>query len=90
MYVPYWTFDANVASQWHAERGWHYYVTETYQETVDGQTVTKTREVQHTRWEPASGYRRDHYDDILVCASKGLPPKLANSLTSFDTKQLQP
>jgi DNA-directed RNA polymerase subunit RPC12/RpoP len=90
VYVPYWTFDAHVYSRWTAERGWYYYVTETYQETENGETVTKTREVRHTRWEDASGHRQDQYDDVLVCASKGLPEKLANSLTSFDTKQLQP
>lgn len=90
VYVPYWTFDANVYSQWSAERGHYYYVTETYQEEENGQTVTKTREVRHTRWEDASGHRQDHYDDVLVCASKGLPQNLANSLTTFDTKQLQP
>lgn len=90
VYVPYWTFDSQVFSRWHAERGWYYYVTETYQDNENGEWVTKTREVRHTRWEPASGQRQDFFDDVLVCASKGLPEKLADSLTSFDTKQLVP
>jgi len=88
VYVPFWTFDADVQSQWTAERGHHYYVTETYQTVENGQSVTRTREVQHTRWEPASGFRADHYDDALVCASRGLPETLAGKLCTFDTTRL--
>lgn len=90
VYVPYWTFDADVHSQWEAERGWYYYETETYQEVENGETVTKTREVRHTRWEPAWGQRQDRYDDVLVCASKGLPEEMANSFATFDTTHLMP
>jgi DNA-directed RNA polymerase subunit RPC12/RpoP len=91
VYVPYWTFDARVDSSWTAEAGYHYYVTEEHTETdEEGNEVTETREVQHTRWEPAWGSRHDVYDDLLVCASKGLPEKLADKLSTFDTRALQP
>lgn len=90
VYVPYWTFDATVHSSWTAERGHHYTETETYTETENGETVTKTREVQRTRWEPAWGSRTDHHDDVLVCASKGVPEKLADRLCTFATSQLIP
>jgi DNA-directed RNA polymerase subunit RPC12/RpoP len=90
VYVPYWTFDAHVASQWQAERGWHYEESETYTEVENGQTVTKTRTVRRTRWEPAWGQRQDQYDDVLVCASRGLPEQLSNSFATFDTGQLVP
>jgi DNA-directed RNA polymerase subunit RPC12/RpoP len=90
VYVPFWTFDAEVTSQWTAERGWHYYETETYTETVNGQQVQRTREVQHTRWEPASGWRRDRFDDVLVCAGRALPEELVGKLSTFDTKLLVP
>jgi DNA-directed RNA polymerase subunit RPC12/RpoP len=90
VYVPYWTFDADVRSHWTAERGWYYYETETYTTVENGQTVTRERQVQRTRWEPAWGERWDHYDDVLVCASKGLPEALSNSLTTFDTNHLVP
>ena len=76
VYIPFWTFDAFVRSQWSAERGWYYYETETYTETVDGRSETRTRQVQRTRWEGASGWRQDTYDDVLVCAGKGLPGNL--------------
>jgi hypothetical protein len=90
VYVPYWTFDATVHSSWTAERGHHYYETETYTEEVNGETVTKTRQVQHTRWESAWGQRTDSFDDVLVCASKGVPEKLADKLCTFTTSQLVP
>ena len=91
VYVPYWTFDARVDSDWTAEAGYHYYETEEYTETDDkGEEVTRTREVQKTRWEPAWGARTDTFDDLLVAASRGLPEELARGLRSFDTAALKP
>jgi hypothetical protein len=79
-----------VASTWTAEAGFYYYTTETYTEVENGQQVTRTREIQHVRWEPASGAREDSFDDILVCASRGLPGPLVARLHTFDTSALQP
>lgn len=91
VYVPYWTFDARVRSDWRAEAGYHYYVTESVTERdAQGQTVTRTRQVRKTRWEPAAGARSDVFDDVLVCASRGLPPELATKLEPFDTGALEP
>lgn len=90
VYVPFWTFDALVVSRWTADAGYHYYETEYYEVTVDGRTETRSRQVQRTRWEPAWGQRRDGYDDVLVCASKGLPGDLVAKLSTFDTKRLLP
>ncbi len=90
VYVPYWTFNAHVDSQWSAQRGWYYYETEYYQTTENGQTVTRERQVQRTRWEPAWGQRSDDYQNVLVCAGRGLPTELAEKVTSFDVRQLVP
>lgn len=90
-YVPFWTFDAFTSSYWTADAGYHYYVTEEYTETdSDGNRVTRTRQVQRTRWEPASGYRQDFFDDELVCASKGLPPDLIGGVCPYALDQLAP
>lgn len=88
VYLPYWTFDADLESHWEAERGDHYYETEHYTEEENGETVSRTREVQHTRWRPARGTRRDRHDDVLVCASRGVRVDLAQKLCTFDTKRL--
>ena len=91
VYVPYWTFDAQVDSDWTAQAGYHYYDTETYTERdAQGNTVTRTRQVQRTRWVWSSGRRNDLYDDVLICASRGLPHELADRLTTFDTARLVP
>jgi DNA-directed RNA polymerase subunit RPC12/RpoP len=91
MYVPYWSFDSAVQSQWSAERGWYYNEEERYEETDDGgNRQWRTRQVQKTRWESASGYRQDSYRDVLVCAGKGLPEALAAKFVSFDVAKLVP
>jgi DNA-directed RNA polymerase subunit RPC12/RpoP len=90
VYVPFWTFDSDVDSRWTAEAGYYYYVEEEYTIQQEGRTVEKARRVRHTRWERAWGHRNDHYEDLLVCASKGLPAELASSLRTFDTQKLVP
>ncbi|MBX3248458.1 MAG: hypothetical protein KF901_14860 [Myxococcales bacterium] len=90
VYVPYWTFDCTVDSEWRAQRGHYYYETETQVQVVNGQKQSVQKQVQKTRWEPAQGRRRDRYDDVLVVASKGLPEKVARQMTTFDTRALVP
>lgn len=90
VYVPFWTFDAHVHSDWTAEAGYYYYETEEYTTVENGESVTRTRQVQKTRWEPAWGRRDDDYDDVLVCASRGLPSELVDKFTTFNTKLLVP
>ncbi len=88
VYIPYWTFDAHVASRWTAQAGYYYYVTESYWTTENGQQVQRTRQVRKVRWEHAYGQRADHYDDVLVAASRGLPRELADQMKTFDTAKL--
>jgi DNA-directed RNA polymerase subunit RPC12/RpoP len=90
VYVPFWTFDASVHSDWSADSGTYYYVTEPTVVIVNGRPSVRMRQVQKVRWEPAWGARDDVYDDLLVHASKGLPEKLALELGAFDTKALVP
>src|SRR6185312_5821784 len=52
VYIPYWTFDAQVNCPWDAEAGHYSYTTESYR---DSNGREQTREVQHVRWEAASG-----------------------------------
>ncbi len=86
VYLPYWTFDAHVDATWTAEAGHYYYTTETY--TENGQT--RTRQVQHVRWEPAAGSVRHFFDDDLVCASVGVHPGLLRGVEPFPTAELKP
>jgi len=85
LYLPYWTFDAQVAAQWTAEAGFYYYTTESYE---DSKGNTQTRQVQQTRWEYASGSLDHFFDDELVCASQGVPAPLVAKIEPFPTQEL--
>ncbi|MGI9087824.1 MAG: zinc ribbon domain-containing protein [Chthoniobacterales bacterium] len=85
IYLPYWTFDAQVAAQWRAEAGFYYYTTESY---TDSNGRTQTRQVQQTRWEPASGSLDHFFDDELVPASRGVPAPLLRQIEPFPTREL--
>ena len=87
IYLPYWTFYAQVAARWTAEAGNYYYTTESYR---DSNGRTQTRQVRHTRWEPASGALEHFFDDELVPASRGVPPDLLRKVEPFPTKDLVP
>jgi hypothetical protein len=81
VYLPYWTFDAQVAAQWQAESGTYYYTEN-----------DKGEREQHTRWSSVSGALDHFFDDTLVPASKGVHPKLLADLEPFPTtgKELKP
>jgi DNA-directed RNA polymerase subunit RPC12/RpoP len=73
-YLPHWTYDARTVSDYVGQRGEYYYTTETYTTEENGQTVTKTRQVRHTRWYPAAGQTRRDFDDVLVPATTHVAP----------------
>lgn len=88
IYLPYWTFDAQVHADWTADSGYYYYVTETYR---DANGRTQTRQVQKIRWQPSAGSVDHFFDDELVPASRGVDPELLRKIEPFPTtKQLVP
>ena len=90
VYIPYWTYDSDTTTDYRGERGDYYYTTETYTAMVNGRSVTRTRQVRHTRWSPASGTVRNSFDDILILASKSLPKKYTERLEPWDLANLVP
>lgn len=85
-YLPHWTYDSSTVTDYAGQRGEHYWVTETYTENVNGQSVTRTRQVQRTRWYSASGTVARDFDDVLVPATTALP---ANRLEQLQPWQLE-
>ncbi|QCB47178.1 zinc ribbon domain-containing protein [Hydrogenophaga sp. PAMC20947] len=70
VYLPYWTFDAQVSAAYTAEAGTYY------------KNSQNKREV---RWRQVSG-RIDHFfDDTLVCGSRGVHPHLVQAVEPFPT-----
>ena len=90
VYTPFWTFDSNASSNWTADAGYYYYETETYTAHENGRSVTKTRQVQRTRWVPSSGAHTAFYDDELICASAGIYFEMMQRVYPFDLKALTP
>ena len=67
-YLPHWGFDDRTTTDYVGQRGEHYYTTETYTTQENGQSVTNTRQVQHTRWSPAQGRVSRDFVDVLATA----------------------
>ena len=85
LYAPFWTFDAQLKSNYTGQRGEYYYVTKTVGSGKDRRTVQERR----TRWYPARGYVTGFVDDTLIKASnqkKGVIPK---AVAKWDLKQLE-
>ena len=90
-YVPAWTYDSQTQSDYSGERGDDYWETETYTETdANGNSVTRTRQVQRTRWWPVSGRVSNAFDDVLVMATETLPRKCLDHLEPWDLPALVP
>lgn len=89
VYLPFWNYYFHADSTYIGERGEHYYTTETYTETdSSGNRVERTREVQHTRWYPASGGVSDDFNNVLIPATKAVPEQRLHKLRPWDLNAL--
>ena len=87
LYIPYWTFDAQVRCPWDAEAGHYYYVAV---QGTDSQGRRVTRQEQRVRWEPASGVVDHFFDDEPVPGTQGLPLDLLKQVEPFPTPDVVP
>jgi hypothetical protein len=87
IYLPYWTFDAQVHADWTAESGYYYYETEYY---TDAQGNRQSRQVQRIRWQYSSGSLDHFFDDELVAASVGVDADKLRAIEPFPTEELVP
>jgi hypothetical protein len=85
LYIPYWTFDAQVHCPWTAEAGFYYYVDVP---GVDGKGRPTVRRERRTRWEPASGVVDTFFDDEAVTGTHGLNLELLKKVEPFPTKEV--
>lgn len=88
VYLPHWSYDTDARTTYSGERGDYYYTTESYTETVDGKTETRTRQVRHTSWSYTSGTVDNDFRDLVVPATKSLPDKTLTNLNPWDFTQL--
>jgi hypothetical protein len=91
VYLPFWTYAADTASQYTGQRGEHYWETEPYTEQDNnGATVQKTRQVQRTRWYPASGQVSRSFQNVLIAATRAVNEARLNALQPWDLQALCP
>ena len=91
VYLPFWTYAADTASEYTGARGVHYWVTETYTTTdSNGNQVQETRQVMQTAWHPAGGQVARRFDDVLVPATKSVNETRLNALEPWDLPALCP
>ena len=85
LYIPYWTFDAQVHCPWTAEAGYYYYVNVP---GVDNRGRPVMRRERRVRWEPASGVVDTSFDDEAVPGTQGMPIDLLRKVEPFPTKEV--
>jgi hypothetical protein len=89
VYVPACLYSAVTMSEYSAEIGEDYTVTETYTTTVNGKTVTRTRTRTETEWRHLSGQHAAYATDLVVTASRGLPNEELERIEPFDMRGLR-
>jgi hypothetical protein len=84
-YLPHWGFDDDTTTDYRGQRGDHYYTTETYTTQENGQTVTQTRQVQHTSWSHAEGRVSRDFVDLLATGISAPEADLLEKLGPWST-----
>ncbi len=90
MYAPFFTYDAQADSDWSGEAGHYYYVTVPKTVNQGGRMVTVQAQERRVRWEYRSGHHAQFYDDVLICASTGLPERIVTKAYPFHLSALVP
>ncbi|MFC4095609.1 DNA helicase PriA [Euzebyella saccharophila] len=86
LYLPFWTFDANLFAQYQGQRGDYYYETK----RVRTKQGYKNKQVRKTRWSQATGRVNGFVDDILINASEKKRRDIPAKIASWNLKELVP
>lgn len=90
VYLPYWTYDSQTETRYQGMRGTVYYERQVYNAFVNGRAVRRVKNVPKVRWKPVSGHISQHFDDVLIGASKTLPRVIIDNLHPWDLENLIP
>ncbi len=85
VYLPYFTFDSELATTYSGEGGRRRTVT--YTVRVNGKIQTRTRTV--TDWYPVAGTHEEYFDDAPICASRSADTAMLAKIGPFSTKVLK-
>lgn len=90
LYLPYWTFDAQLKANYSGQRGTYYYVDVPYSVNVKGRRVQKNRREQRVRWQPTNGSIQGFVDDTLIKASHQRKNPIPKKISNWNLDGLQP
>lgn len=91
VYLPFWNYASNTTTQYVGERGEHYFETEFYTTTDNnGNTVQQSRQVQRTRWYPASNEVSQSFTNLLIPATRAVNQRRLDALEPWDLEALLP
>lgn len=91
VYLPFWNYASDTTTQYVGARGEHYFETESYTTTDNnGNTVQQSRQVQHTRWSPASGQVSQSFTDLLIPATRAVNQRRLTALQPWDLPAMLP
>ncbi len=88
VYVPYWTYDAQTETTYAGQRGIVRTETRRVPMVVNGRRQMTTQQVARVDWSPARGRVARRFDDVLVLASRSLPPRYTDALAPWDLSAL--
>jgi len=84
VYIPYWTFDAQMQVEYSGERGVYYYENKQIRVQVNGKTTYRNEQVRKTRWFPVSGEVNGFIDDTLILASEKRKVNIDSKVSNWD------
>jgi DNA-directed RNA polymerase subunit RPC12/RpoP len=90
VYLPYWTYDSQTETAYKGMRGIVYYERQVYTSIVNGRSVRRVKNIQRVHWTSVSGHVSQHFDDVLIGATKTLPRIIINNLHPWDLENLIP
>ena len=88
IYAPYWTYDAETATEYAGQRGTVYYESRPVTVVVNGRRQTAMQQVARIRWQPVRGRVARAFDDVLVLGSKSLPKRFTDAIAPWDLSAL--
>lgn len=89
-YIPFWAYSCDAESNYTAEAGKHYYVTEKKPVKKEGKTEMVEQKVKKTRWQPVSGNFNRSFRDLIINASKQIKNAVIARVEPFKLDELVP
>lgn len=89
VYLPFWTFDAEMEIRYTGERGVYYYENKRVSVQVNGKTEYRNKQIRKTRWLPVQGLVNGFIDDTLILASEKRKVYIDEKVSNWDLSKMK-